>query len=69
MHFSEDFCFGDFFVRESASPDKVSAGDGEAVFRTHAPSRFALGAGLDKRTGHRHRKKKKQDFCPAFLCW
>ena len=41
-------------VRESASSCKVSSGDDEAVIRTPAPSRSALGAVFDESTDHQH---------------
>ena len=45
------------FVRESASPCEVSTRDGEAVIRTQAPSRFALGAVFDGVRAATERKK------------
>ena len=50
------------FVRESASSYEVSTGDDEAVVRTQAPSRFALGAGFNERTGQPPTKKESRTF-------
>ena len=55
-------------VRESASSCKVSTGDDEAVFRTHAPSRLALGAVFDESTDHQHTEKEKAGLLSCFLC-